>query len=120
MALTQEHYTPWSDDKSKKYYYDRMSYLIKLKEKLSNDQCLVINSDELVSIPNIILDRIREFLGVLTPLTPEYETFNFTGTSGDPSANIKAGKIINNSNFIDLDTSKYPEEYVLFNQLIHM
>ncbi|MBQ4804089.1 sulfotransferase [Aquimarina sp. MMG015] len=120
MALTKKHYTPWSDDKSKKYYHDRMSYLIKLREKLSNDQCLVINSEELVRTPNVILDKISEFLEMYTPLKSEYETFNFTGTSGDPSANIKEGKIINNSQYIDVDTSKYPEEYELFNQLINM
>ncbi|SEL45666.1 Sulfotransferase domain-containing protein [Aquimarina amphilecti] len=120
MALTKKHYTPWSDDKSKKYYSDRMSYLIKLKERLPDDQCLVINSDELVRTPNVILDKISEFLEMSTPLKSEYETFNFTGTSGDPSANIKEGKIINNSQYIDLDTSKYPEEYKLFNQLVYM
>ncbi|WP_299211975.1 sulfotransferase [uncultured Aquimarina sp.] len=120
MTLTKKHYTPWSDEKSKKYYYDRMSYLIQLKEKLSDDQCLVINSDELVSTPSVILNQIGEFLDMSTPLKSEYETFNFTGISGDPSANIKEGKIINNSNYIDPDTSKYPQEYKLFNELIQM
>lgn len=55
---------------------------------------IALTYDELVDHPHAELARLQEYIGLERPLDVNYPTFAFTGTRGDPSSRILAGRIL--------------------------
>ena len=77
------------------YYTDRLNEMVRYSERLG-DRSLFIDSEQLLSDTGAVLDRLSQWLALAEPLREEYRTFPHTGVAGhgDPSPNIKAGRVI--------------------------
>ena len=77
------------------YYLDRLAELGRSAQAMARrDQAFALTYGDLTASPRALLDRLGAFLGLDTPLPEEYRTFGFTGIRGDPSPNIRAGRIL--------------------------
>lgn len=81
-----------SEDWVASYYIHRLEELQNYALKL-NGRFLFLESDSLVEDSDKSLQDISDWLGLSTPLTKEYKTFDKTGKPGhgDPLENIKQG-----------------------------
>jgi hypothetical protein len=79
------------------YYIARLRELRRYWLELKSPK-LAIDSDEILFDSENILEKISRFLGLKSPLTPEYDTFEKTGVAGagDMSVNISSGKLNQN------------------------
>jgi len=86
-------------DKVVSYYTKRLRRLEKLAKR-ADGKALFINAQDIIDHTPEVLRAIEEHLQLEQELQPEYNTFSLTGTvgAGDPSSNIKEGKIIKNRN----------------------
>lgn len=86
------------------YYCARLKYMIDLSNKYHGD-CFFIESDDLVSDENRVLDKLTTWLELDVPLVKEYSTFKYTGRSGhgDPSSNIKSGVLMKTHEHAGID-----------------
>ena len=65
--------------------------------RLLGGRALALQYDDLVDRTDATLAALTRFLGLTSPLTPHYATHRMTGRVegyGDPSGNIKSGKIV--------------------------
>ena len=76
------------------YYTNRLNYLVNFKKGTPNAHHFMVTYDDLIENSLISLKSLTEFLELKEPLISEYEIKKITGISGDPSKNIKSGKII--------------------------
>ena len=87
------------------YYCNRVKLLSEYAKE-SNDT-LFIDSDEIVSRSEEVLAELTDWLGLDQALSQNYSIFSRTGVvkAGDPSKNIRAGKIVETSKHenIELD-----------------
>ena len=77
-------------------YQKRLSELAHYGVVLGN-RALLVQYDDLVDRSDQTLAQLTRYLGLASPLTPTYAIHRMTGQIegyGDPSHNIKAGKII--------------------------
>jgi len=89
------------------YYCAR---LLKLEEffhqlqVLNKNNYFFIESDDLVKNPNNLLSNLQSWLNLDSPINEQYSIFSDTGKAGygDPSENIKTGKIIKNKKDNDI------------------
>lgn len=89
------------------YYQKRLKYILELQKKMTN-QYLYVDSDLLRSEPELQLERIRQYVGLTTPINTEYKLQEKTGETfyGDSSENIKKGTIVKSAtdySHIDVD-----------------
>lgn len=88
---------PWYKDEPKvlDYYIKRLAKIVK-NAKEAKGNYFFIEGERLIDNPDIVLSNLSSFLGLETPLSKEYQTFNFTGTPGlgDSSEHIKAKTIV--------------------------
>ena len=96
------------------YYIERLEYLVKLFETTSADK-IVIFSNDLIENTDKTLTKLSEFIGVKTPLSPEYKVHENTGIAGkgDQSANIYSGKILSNKDKKNRNTDPIPEQLLM-------
>lgn len=92
------------------YYCERVDYLSSLIE-IVNKNCFYIESDEIINHSENLLTELTKWLNLNSKLDSNYDIFNLTGKPvfGDPSDNIKSGKInlIQNSHDnINIDSKK--------------
>ncbi len=82
-------------DKVTEYYIKRLQKLIEYKRKSPKNYCF-IRAESLLEDTDHTLQKLTSFLDLKESLSEEYDTFSFTGTNmlGDPSENIKKGKVI--------------------------
>ena len=92
------------------YYCQRVEQLAKYAEILKGNY-FFIASDRLLEEAEEVLDGLGAWLGLQTALSPYYKTFDRTGTpvAGDPSDNIKSGKLIKTKGAPDIEI---PPEYL--------
>ncbi len=84
-------------DKISKYYSNRLKYLEKLVER-TNGKGVYVDAEKIVDNTDFVLGYLTDWLQLPSKLSSEYKTFSKTGKPGfgDPSDNIKQGKIIKN------------------------
>ncbi len=83
--------------KIEKYYLKRLEQLAQLAKR-TNGKAVYLDADKIVNDTDFVLGYMSDWLQLKTPLSSEYKTFSKTGEPGfgDPSDNIKQGKIIKN------------------------
>lgn len=81
--------------KLEEYYLNRLEALIDYWLELKGEK-IFISSEQLTDNTSETLDSLSHFLGLDTPLSEHYSVYTDTGKGGigDPSHNIKAGKIL--------------------------
>lgn len=77
------------------YYLSRLEALMHYWQALKGEK-IFISSEQLTENTADSLDKLSDFLGLNTPLSEQYSVYTDTGKGGvgDPSNNIKAGKIL--------------------------
>ncbi len=86
-----------TDEDRFRSYRRRLTALVKYLETINDPKrAFFLTYDELTSETPAALDALTRWLELGSPLLPEYELTAKTGSQswGDPSANIKAGKIL--------------------------
>jgi hypothetical protein len=84
-------------NKIKNYYLKRLNQLEELA-KITNGTAIYLDAEKIVNDTDFVLGYLTDWLQLKAPLSSEYKTFSKTGEPGfgDPSDNIKQGKIIKN------------------------
>ncbi|MDC0610185.1 sulfotransferase [Vibrio sp.] len=77
------------------YYLNRLDALTEYWQHLQGEK-IYVSSESLTQQTDEVLKHLTEFLSLSSPLKSEYKVYRDTGVSGrgDPSANIKSGKIL--------------------------
>lgn len=75
------------------YYVDRLEQLIRYATLL-RERAALVEYDDLVDKTELTLSALTEFLGLLSPLSPNYALHRMTARVGDRSSNIKIGKVV--------------------------
>lgn len=85
------------------YYCSRLDYLEKYAESIQG-KYFFIESDDLINNTGNILSDLSKWLNLKEPLKREYSIFQNTGKPGfgDPSNNIKSGKIEKTKEHVDI------------------
>ncbi len=95
----------WYKDPLKvtEYYCKRMRNMEQLYYR-SGSENLFIDSNELVENTEVTLKKITEWLQLIEPLKPTYNTFKDTGVIGfgDPLENIKSGILKATKSYADI------------------
>jgi len=88
------------------YYINRLKMLMEYAK--NNDGVFFVDSDELVDKPEDVLVKLSSWLSLEKPLSQNYSIFNRTGATGagDPSKNIKEGKIIQTKKHDNVELDK--------------
>jgi hypothetical protein len=86
------------------YYCSRLESLEKYAKTLENNY-LFIESDELVSNTDYVLEHLSKWLNLSKTLDKKYSNFQKTGNigSGDPSNNIKSGIVTKTKGYSDIE-----------------
>jgi len=96
MGKTMQRNVRWYRDVSKvaQYYKQRLKTLEHYGQ--SGSVFTFIEAEQLISNSAEVLDKLTKACKVDIPFSEEYDTFAFSGTPalGDPSQNIKEGKVI--------------------------
>ncbi len=77
------------------HYLDRLHALEMYSGQLGR-KALYLPAENLIEDTEGVLESMSRWLELAEPLSPNYKTFKFTGEAdyGDPSSNIKTGKIV--------------------------
>jgi hypothetical protein len=96
MARTIGHTGVYSDPRQVTDYYE--ARLARMNEYAAHvpGRALFVESERLLDDTTALLARLTQWLALSAPLSAEYKTFPYTGLPGhgDPSSNIKAGKVV--------------------------
>ena len=84
-------------DKIGSYYFNRLVQLKNLAER-TDGRAVYLDAEKIVNNTDFVLGFLSDWLQLPTKLSSEYKTFSNTGKPGfgDPSENIKQGKIVKN------------------------
>lgn len=84
------------------YYVNRLKMLIQQAKSLNTNK-IFIESEQIKTNTDAMLDKLRDFLELDDVLTSNYQLFKYSGRGnyGDSSDNIKKGVISKNSNNYD-------------------
>ncbi len=79
-------------------YYEKRLLRLQTIAKRANGEALFIEGHQLIDFPKETLTTVSNYLQLNEPLSESYDTFSLTGSigAGDPSDNIKTGKIVKN------------------------
>jgi len=105
------------------YYLERLNHLSRLSHNLGN-YSIFLESDTLINDSNHTLQKLTTFLDLAAPLTSNYNISKHTGIPGfgDPSNNIKSGKIVRTtkktSKLTNTDLVNLKQKYQLAKQTI--
>jgi hypothetical protein len=84
----------WTVEHAADYYSERLRELAALAAELKSGRAISVDYDSLVHDTAPTLKRIEAFLDLEDPLRENYPVQRFTGKRGDPSQNIRAGRIL--------------------------
>ena len=92
-------------DLAAQYYEFRLRRLSHFALELDPSSAMYVDYEQIVGRTDEALHRMTEFLGLETPLRPEYDVDHTTGVwgAGDGSEHIKAGRVIETKTDYDLD-----------------
>jgi hypothetical protein len=97
VQLTKKHYEEWSVAKAAEYYVQRLNTLARLARlTILNGEALSLTYEDLIADTPGVFERLQSFLNLPPRFSEQYRVQNFTGTRGDPSDNILAGRIVRN------------------------
>ncbi|MGH2413856.1 MAG: sulfotransferase family protein, partial [Microcystaceae cyanobacterium] len=102
----------WSEEKALNYYLERLSMLEKYAKLINNKKhSLLVRYDQILNHSESVFEALRNWLETQTEFSEQYQVLKTTGMKGigDSSSNIKAGRIIRNSQKLD---SKFSQELV--------
>lgn len=89
----------WGEEQSLELYVNRLNDLLHYGSLLRR-RAFLVEYDDLVDRADHTLAALTSFLGLNPPLAPNYTTHRMTGRvkgNGDPSNNIKLGRIVRTS-----------------------
>ncbi len=96
-------YGNWPVERAVNYYIQRIKNLELLAKEISSpNNSMLVKYEELTDVPAIILDSLQKFLALKKPLTTRYKLQKYTGSRGDPSERIVAGKILHSNGNTDI------------------
>jgi hypothetical protein len=77
------------------YYLDRLHQIDAYSEQLGR-KALLIDSERLITDTSATLEGLAQWLELKEPLSPNYQTFKFTGVPGygDISPAVRTGKVV--------------------------
>jgi hypothetical protein len=103
----------WTFEDAAGYYIKRLATLARYAGLVSRKtNCFFLTYSQLVNDTGNALKAIQGFLELKTPISEHYELTRLTGKSGDPSENIKAGRVLRDRKLpplIDLPVGYLPE-----------
>jgi hypothetical protein len=109
VSLTQTFYEPWTIARAVDYYTLRLQTLAGYAKSMGREM-LSLTYDELVDETPSMLRRLESFLCLREKLREEYAIQRFTGTRGDPSEHIHAGRIVRNRGTPSVEIPKHEFE----------
>jgi hypothetical protein len=92
------------------HYTDRLAHLLRLAHRIDDrDRCLLVTHRQLVAETPAAFGALEQFLDLRAPLREDYQIMPTTGQAGigDPSPNIRLGKIARSlpKKHVDLSSS---------------
>ena len=101
LDLTRTHYEPWSVERTVDYYVERLGALARYAGTSPSaaasilERAAFLTYEELTDRPGQTLASLQSFLDMDTEpaFSETYRVHDFTGTRGDPSENIRSGRI---------------------------
>jgi hypothetical protein len=98
-------YRPRPVERAVEYYSERLDTLADYANRLrGHREWLALTYEDIVHDTPITMKRLETFLGLKSNLGEEYRMQAFTGKRGDPSATIRAGRIIRDRASYIIDT----------------
>jgi hypothetical protein len=95
VSLTKTFYEAWPVAKATNYYVQRLSTLARYAEMLPPEgRALALTYQDLTDNTPATFARLQAFLGRDTGFSEHYDLQEFTGKRGDPSENIRTGRIV--------------------------
>lgn len=110
MLRSLRHDSPYADpDRVAGYYVGRVAQ-IERYSALPGLNAAFVDAARLVDDTDTVLAGLTRWLGLASPLVPEYRTFPLTGSPGhgDTSPNIRAGKVIRDADLRRRDPQDIP------------
>jgi hypothetical protein len=85
-------------ERALEYYATRLQHMQEYSSALGG-RALFIEAESLIEGTDVVLARLTQGLGLGSPLSAEYRTFQHTGETGygDPSANIQRGSVVSDA-----------------------
>jgi hypothetical protein len=117
INLTRTFYTGWPFTKAVDYYVQRLTALARLAEgAIRQGRAISMTHDDLIQNTSAELERMRKFLGLETGFSEFYKLHDFTGRRGDPSSNIRAGRIVRECalSLLDIPASEAERAWTAF------
>jgi hypothetical protein len=98
IKLTREFYgSAWSSSQAIEYYLARIATLRRFAAALAaspGSTAFFLTYEELTSNSTSVLAALQAHLRLAEPFSTTYQTFDFTGRRGDPSARVSAQRIL--------------------------
>jgi len=95
VNLTSTFYEGWTVEKATNYYIQRLNTLARQAAAMpGRGAALALTFRGLVEDTASILRRLQNFLALEAGFSEQYAIQKFTGSRGDPSENIRAGRIV--------------------------
>ena len=110
-------------DEGVEYYRERVTKLSHHAAELTaNNRMMALTYDELVGDTDNVLNRLKDYVALPTPLSSEYATFPFTGRQGDPSSRIRAGKVLpgRTNHGVEIDAATLDELQVIYDECLRV
>jgi hypothetical protein len=87
--------TDWTTERSVDYYSRRLRSIADYASSMARPSAaMALTYDGLLANTSAVLRRLEAFLGLDEQLSEKYTIQSFTGLRGDPSPNIRAGRIL--------------------------
>jgi len=96
LNLSSTYYNDsWTVKRATDYYIDRLLFLRATASQVKS--AFYLSYEDLINDSQKHLFALEEYLGISLSSYESYDTFDFTGRSGDPAKLIKKGRIIKSS-----------------------
>jgi len=108
IKLNQKYYNgTWSMEDAQIYYTQRIKFLTEVSHLVKMH---LVKYEDLVNDSEGTLRGVEKYLDIKLPSYTDYTIFNHTGKSGDPSDNIRTGKIVyTNPEILDIEPALLEE-----------
>jgi hypothetical protein len=104
VKLTKTYYEGWSVEKAADYYVQRLNTLARQAQAIRGDgHGVAFTYRDLIEKAPVTFGRLQSFLGLDAGFSEQYALQEFTGSRGDPSDKIRAGRILRSSATIPVE-----------------
>jgi hypothetical protein len=95
VELTRSFYQEWPVERAADYYNERLDTLARFGESIENrSQACFLTYPQITEQTDATFQGLQRFLTLDTGFTERYPLHPFTGKRGDPSQNLRAGRIL--------------------------